>query len=703
MRNTLAIISFLCLPLISISQFTDVAGSAGINLNGSKDGGVSFADFNNDGCLDLLVNTSDNTHKTRLFMNNCDYPNPTYSDVTSTHAPHLLYNKLDRSAVWADFNNDGYIDFARNTSWRVEVYMNQGPSGDPAWSFGDESHAPDFVATTMNGGLNTEGLAWFDYNGDGFLDLIVENHNYGLDIYRNPADCTANFFQITPNSSPLGLPTWATDGDYMATADYNDDGWVDILARKQNQNDVWRNDGGTFSNIQNIDQATNGNKGAVVWADFDNDGDFDLFWTSNGTNQIWEQTGLNSGNFVATGEPANSTGVTMGTDVDACAAADIDNDGDLDLVIVNNSGAGKVFINNSNTSSWSFTHDNRGVNVNGNGEGIVFGDYDNDGDMDLYVNKRNGNNQLWQNGTNNSNYLKVDPRIWLGAEFTRSDHGATAILYDASGTVIKSGIRDARGSFGHGCQHGEKILFGLPDGPNATYHLVIKTTNIGGERITHEADIIPSNLTDQTYTYIRDTYGTLDNIGCNRLPIELDYFKAIAKANHVDLNWRTLSEQNNNHFLIKRSSDGQHYETIAQVPGAGNSTTPTDYEEQDLYPIPQWNYYQLQQVDDNGDFTKSNIEAVLFEPDAVQVNAYPNPISSDQNEWKVWLLGFNKDELINIELINMRGQTIHRNEVVIQQTGELLTINKPQGLPAGIYNLRISWQTGAIQRKLLAN
>ncbi|NQX92754.1 MAG: VCBS repeat-containing protein, partial [Flavobacteriales bacterium] len=472
MKTTLLLFSFIiCVQISAQTTFIDQASHANVDIGGNKDGGVSFGDFNNDGCIDLMVNTSDGTNRSRLYMNNCDGPDPTFTDVTSTHAPVLLDRTMDRSMVWGDYNNDGYLDFARNVSWRIEIYINQGPSGDPAWSFGNADHTASYATQTMDGGFNTEGLAWFDYNGDGFLDLIVENHNYGIDILRNPADCTSNFFQITPNSSPLGLPNWAGDGDYMATSDYNDDGWVDILARKRDQNDVWRNDGGTFTNIQNIDQATNGNKGAVVWADFDNDGDFDLFWSANGTNQIWQQTGLNSGSFVATGEPSASSGITLGTGIDACAAQDIDNDGDIDLLAVDDSGDSYLFVNQSSATAWSFTRNNGNIDINGDGEGAVFGDYDNDGDQDLYVNKRGGNNQLWQNQLNNSNYLYVNPRLDLGADFTRSDHGATVILYNADGSQIKGGIRDARSSFGHGNLASDLIHFGLPDGPNATYQV----------------------------------------------------------------------------------------------------------------------------------------------------------------------------------------------------------------------------------------
>lgn len=346
---------------------------------------------------------------------------PTFTDVTSTHAPHFLAEKLERSAVWGDYNNDGYIDLARNRAYHLEIYLNQGPSGSPAWSFGDASHEPNYEITTLTNGFNCEGLAWVDYNGDGFLDMILENHNYGVDILRNPADCSSNFYHITPNTSPLGLYTSATDGDYKAKMDCNDDG-----------------------------------------------------------------------------------------------------------------------------------------------------------DLDLYVN-RSGGNQLWRNGLNDSNYLIVEPLLDLGGGFTRGDHGANAILKSSDGSVIKGGIRDARGSFGHGNQSDRRIHFGLPDGPDATYLLELNFTNTGGERIEIDTLITPSDFDNQTFRYVRDSFGILVGLGCNLLPVDLTYFNANAVKDHVHLRWQTLSEKDNDYFTLERSNDGQQWVKIAELTGAGNSHTPREY------------------------------------------------------------------------------------------------------------------------------
>lgn len=175
------LVAFLLLLSLSIaghSQFSEIAGSLGLAIPGAKDGGATFADFNNDGCLDILVNTSNGTQRSRLLVSDCASP-PSFTDQTATLAPYLLSHTLERSAVWGDFNNDGYLDFARNRSTHLQVYQNQEPSGNPAWSFGDAAHNPNFEITTLTNGLNCERLAWVDYNGDGFnfeaLATVVGN------------------------------------------------------------------------------------------------------------------------------------------------------------------------------------------------------------------------------------------------------------------------------------------------------------------------------------------------------------------------------------------------------------------------------------------------------------------------------------------------------------------------------------------------
>ncbi len=91
---------------------------------------------------------------------------------------------------------------------------------------------------------------------------------------------------VTPNEDTRGLLATANDGDYMTIGDYNDDGYLDILARKSGavlENDLYSNDGDNTFTVDAIfeGQADNGNKGGVAFCDFDNDGDFDIIWTSN--------------------------------------------------------------------------------------------------------------------------------------------------------------------------------------------------------------------------------------------------------------------------------------------------------------------------------------------------------------------------------------------------------------------------------------
>lgn len=100
----------LALPA-SAGDFSNVAGSVGANTSGGKDGGVNASDFNNDGWPDLLVNREGSS---RLYF--WDPSRSRYDDVTEDNADGLDDNETERSAIAADLNNDGYVDFAVNTS-----------------------------------------------------------------------------------------------------------------------------------------------------------------------------------------------------------------------------------------------------------------------------------------------------------------------------------------------------------------------------------------------------------------------------------------------------------------------------------------------------------------------------------------------------------------------------------------------------------
>ncbi|NNE55327.1 MAG: hypothetical protein HKN32_04860, partial [Flavobacteriales bacterium] len=113
----------------SQTTFTESAAAYGIDLDGNKEGGHAWADYDLDGDLDLLVNTDHGVYCSRLFRND----GGSFFDVTSVLAPNLLNDNLERSAAWGDLNSDGFPDFIRNTSGEIQVYLqdpNTGLFGD---------------------------------------------------------------------------------------------------------------------------------------------------------------------------------------------------------------------------------------------------------------------------------------------------------------------------------------------------------------------------------------------------------------------------------------------------------------------------------------------------------------------------------------------------------------------------------------------
>jgi predicted nucleotidyltransferase len=507
------------------TTFTESAASWGINIGGSKDGGLAFGDYDNDGDLDLLVNTNDGTQRSRLYRRNSGN---SYTDVTSTLAPNLLNNTRERSAVWGDVNNDGRLDFLRNASSAgLEIYI-QGSNG----KFGDGTGGTTpltFNSSNIANGCNTEGAGFVDFDGDGDLDLIFDNHNFGVDILRNnyinhntgavvnPA-ASGLFTHATPGTTTiLGLVQSATDGDYGSFTDVNDDGWVDIFMRKRDENDFFLNQGGTFTNGADLAEANNSNKGAVALYDFDNDGDFDAFWTENEDNQIFR----NDGNGVWTPLGiASGIPISFSTSIDEVACGDIDDDGDVDILLVGDNKS-FMYINQLNSPSggvntgtpMQFTLDASNSFNTSDGEGTVMVDIDSDGDLDIYMNI-SGGNQLWINNlyssstaTGSKNVLFVEV-LENRSEFMQTNKerpglGATLVLLDCNGQVL-SGIREVHGGGGHGTQDPTSVHFGLPLGGNYNYQVLVRFPNyqVGGTTVRKQVRrwVNPSELSGNTAT-----------------------------------------------------------------------------------------------------------------------------------------------------------------------------------------------------------
>ncbi len=164
------------------------------------------------------------------------------------------------------------------------------------------------------------------------------------------------------------------------------------------------------------------------------------------------------------------------------------------------------------------------------------------------------------------------------------------------------------------------------------------------------------------------------------LPIQLISFEAMAQQSEVKLMWSTASELNNDYFTVQRSQDGEVWQDVNSVKGAGTRNIRADYETTDGIPFRGVSYYRLKQTDFDKAYSYSQIRRVELSSE-FQLKVYPNPSSG---RFTV-STGF---EITpdNIRLINSMGQTIP----IQLQSDQSTTILTPQFIATGIYILQVN-------------
>jgi len=466
------------------AHFVDVAASAGLNqavIYGEADTkdyileaigcGCAFLDYDNDGWMDIFLLSGTRLAgappgtTNRLYRNNRD---GTFTDVTEKAGLHNL--GWASGVCVGDYNNDGFEDLFCTCYGQNRLYRNNGDG-----TFTDVTKSAGLLDHQQRWG---SGCTFFDYNLDGNLDLFVSNYlqfdlaavpkpgtNNNCDWKGVPVECGPRGFPpgrhtlyrnngdgtFTDVSKQAGIDKLTESyGMTVVAADFDNDGWPDLfiacdstpsLLLMNNHDGTFREEGvlrGVAFSDDGKEQAGMG----VGVGDYDLKGSLNLFKThfSDDTNGLYHNNG--HGNFDDVTLSAR-IGVETRYTCWGAGIVDLDNDGWPDLFMVTGtvypqlqgklqdqpSLTPRVIFRNLGDGSFEELTDQGGPGISArhSSRGCAFGDFDNDGDLDILIVNLNEPPSLLRNDlSGNSHWLKLK---LIGTKSNRSAIGARVVVH----------------------------------------------------------------------------------------------------------------------------------------------------------------------------------------------------------------------------------------------------------------------------------
>lgn len=450
-------------------RFTDISDSSGISDPGLDGAGVAFADYDNDGDIDVYVSNADSgaiesdVHN-RLWEND---GTGKFQDVSKARGVDN-FGGLGRGVSWGDYDNDGDKDLlvgnmqssrASDTTPPSTLYKNML----------SETGSANFINVTREAGFMRQGneadakaggpsdtsggIAWADYNNDGLLDILWRTTDYDIDhaLFKNNGDGTFSDRTVKTGVTLVGKIDKMNLQGAGGWFDMDQDGDLDLLVSVEGDSNVLLLNNGdeTFQDItrsmkppSGLAFLNNGNANGVCLGDVDNDGDTDAFFP------LADQANRLVKNELAETGKVSFTDITLSSGVGdlggarGCTMADYDNDGYLDIY-TNNGGlsrhlandileglpvfvqfyiayedAPNVLMRNNGDNTFTDVTEQSGAISDGVGIGVASGDVNDDGFPDLFVANKTyhkdgetlsgiNQNYLYLNSGTDNNWLKV--------------------------------------------------------------------------------------------------------------------------------------------------------------------------------------------------------------------------------------------------------------------------------------------------------